>query len=394
MTGADRPASSPDLLEGQDERHARALLTAIWEPGDIPFGQRVAEIGAVRVVAELRDGSLPRTSTARQGLAADRARVINVAELLDAAARRGIRFVIPGDAEWPDSLGVLDMVSLDNMGGQPYGLWLRGPLDLAETLRRSVSVVGARAASAYGEHVATDVAAGLADRGVAVMSGAAYGIDSAAHRGALAVGGATIAVLACGVDVIYPRGNASLLGRVADEGLIVSEAAPGATPTRPRFLIRNRIIAAATPGTVVVEATPRSGALNTANWADKCSRQVMGVPGPVTSSLSAGVHERIRSSATLVTSSAEILELIGPIGTDTAPVPRGPERPRDGLPSAAVTVLEAMPSRGCVTVDELCATTPIAPRECIAALGLLMARGLVQSSPTGWSLTRLARTGG
>ncbi len=393
MTGTARPANAAHLPEGQAERHARALLTGIWEPGDIPLGQRVAEVGAAQVVAELREGALPRTSTARQRLAADRAAVINVAELLDAVARQGIRFVIPGDAEWPDSLGVLDMVTLDNMGGQPYGLWLRGPRNLAETLRRSVSVVGARAASAYGEHVATDVAAGVADRGVAVVSGAAYGIDSAAHRGALAVGGATIAVLACGVDVIYPRGNASLLGRVADEGLIVSEAAPGATPTRPRFLIRNRIIAAATPGTVVVEATPRSGALNTANWADRCSRQVMGIPGPVTSSLSVGVHDRLRSGAALVTSSADVLELIGPFGYDTVPVPRGPERPRDGLPTAAVTVLEAMPGRGSVTVDELCATTPIAPRECIAALGLLMARGLVQSSPIGWSLTRLARTG-
>ena len=167
MTGVGRPAGSPDLLEGQVERHSRALLTAIWEPGDIPLGQRLADVGAAQVVAELREGALPRTSAARQRLAADRARAIDVAELLDGVARGGIRFVIPGDAEWPDSLGVLDMVTLDNMGGQPYGLWLRGPLDLAETVRRSVSVVGARAASAYGEHVATDVAAGLADRGVA-----------------------------------------------------------------------------------------------------------------------------------------------------------------------------------------------------------------------------------
>ncbi len=314
--------------------------------------------------------------------------------MLGAAARRGIRFIVPGDAEWPESLEVLDMVMLDTMGGQPYGLWLRGPLDLAQTLRSSVSMVGARAATAYGEHVATDIAAGLAERGVAVVSGAAYGIDSAAHRGALAVGGSTIAVLACGVDVIYPRGNAGLLGRIAEEGLVVSEVALGAAPTRPRFLIRNRVIAAATPGTVVVEATPRSGALNTARWAELCSRQVMGVPGPVTSSLSAGVHERLREGAALVTSCAEVLELVSPLGSHTLAPARGPERPWDGLPAAAATVLEAMPASRAISVDELCAAAPMAPRECIAALGLLSSRGLVQFTPIGWSLTRLARRGG
>ena len=162
------------------------------------------------------------------------------------------------------------------------------------------------------------------------MSGAAFGIDQAAHRGALANRGPTVAVLACGADRAYPAAHRNLIDYIADVGLVVSEAPPGCAPTRIRFLARNRVIAAVARGTVVVEAAVRSGALNTASWAGGLGRTVMGVPGPVTSAPSAGVHQLIRArDALLVTSGEEVLEAVGPIGTFTLDDPRAPEtRPR------------------------------------------------------------------
>ncbi len=174
----------------------------------------------------------------------------------------------PGDEEWPaDRLDWPDGVLHD---APPLALSVRGPHPLAEVVERSVAVVGARAATAYGAHVAAELSRALADRGVAVVSGGAYGIDAAAHRGALSAEAApTVAVLACGVDVAYPRGNDRLLARTAELGVVVSELAPGSAPTRARFLVRNRLIAALTLGTVVVEAAARSGSLATADRAPR-----------------------------------------------------------------------------------------------------------------------------
>jgi DNA processing protein len=188
-------------------------------------------------------------------------------------------------------------------------LWVRGAAGLDDLLERAVAMVGARACSAYGEHVAGDLAAGLAEKGMTIVSGGAYGIDAAAHRGALAAAGRTVAFVASGVDVDYPRGNAALFERIAASGAIVSELPPGCSPTRQRFHTRNRLLAASTLGTVVVEASPRSGSLNIASWARRCGRPVMAVPGPVTSSASAGTHELIRDhAARLVTAVADVLD--------------------------------------------------------------------------------------
>src|SRR3954447_15859043 len=174
---------------------------------------------------------------------------------------------------------------------------------------RSVAVVGSRSATTYGAAVAGDIAATLGAAGHTVVSGAAFGIDNAAHRGALAAQGPTVAVLACGVDRAYPAAHRPLLDYIAEVGVVVSEAAPGCAPTRIRFLARNRLIAAFGQGTVVVEAAIRSGALNTASWTTELRRVLMGVPGPVTSAPSAGVHQLVRSrDALLVTSGQEVLE--------------------------------------------------------------------------------------
>ncbi len=210
---------------------------------------------------------------------------------------------------------------------------------------RSVAVVGARACTEYGAHMAATLAAGLAERGWVVVSGGAYGVDGAAHRGALGAGGATAAVLACGVDRPYPPGHTGLITRIAEQGLVVGELPPGDHPTPSRFILRNRVIAALTRGTVVVEAAYRSGSLVTARAAQRLGRHTMGVPGPATSALSAGVHELLRGDAVLVSDAAEVVELVGDMG-ELPPDRRGPVLPTDLLEPRTRQVLAGLPARG------------------------------------------------
>ncbi|WP_223769771.1 DNA-processing protein DprA [Streptomyces huiliensis] len=323
-----------------EERLARAALTRLTEPGDETVGRWVRELGAPALMRGLVGDGPPPKGARGERLAGCRARAASLdpAGDLAAVARLGGRFVCPGDAEWP--------TQLDDLGdARPLGLWVRGPADLRLWALRSVAVVGARACSDYGSHVAALLGAGLAERGWVVVSGAAYGVDGAAHRGALAAGGATAAVLACGVDVPYPRGHAQLLDRIGEQGLVLAELPPGGHPTRSRFVLRNRVIAALTRGTVVVEAEYRSGSLVTARRARALGRHTMGVPGPVTSGLSAGVHELLREGATLVTDADEVAELVGAMG-ELAPERRGPAVPRDLLAPEAAAVLEAVPGSG------------------------------------------------
>ncbi|WP_372409940.1 DNA-processing protein DprA [Streptomyces luteireticuli] len=324
----------------QEERLARVALTRLTEPGDERVGRWVRELGAARLVRGLTGAGPPPRGARAERLAGCRARAVSLDPERDlaTAARLGARFVCPGEPEWP--------TQLDDLGdARPLGLWVRGPADLRLWALRSVAVVGARACTDYGSHVAAILGAGLAERGWVVVSGAAFGVDGAAHRGALAAGGATAAVLACGVDVPYPRGHAQLIGRIAEQGLVVAELPPGGHPTRSRFVLRNRVIAALTRGTVVVEAEYRSGSLGTARRARALGRHTMGVPGPVTSGLSAGVHELLREGACPVTDADEIAELVGGMG-ELAPERRGPTVPRDLLAPEAAAVLEAVPGPG------------------------------------------------
>jgi DNA processing protein len=221
------------------------------------------------------------------------------------AHRAGIRLICPGDSEWPSALDDLE-------AARPCALWARGASDLRACSHPAVAVIGTRAATAYGVHVATEITADLAACGLTIISGAAYGIDAAAHKAALAVGGLTVAVLACGPDISYPREHAELLQQITARGLIVSEYPPGHRPTRTAFLARNRIIAAlAGAGTVVVEAPRVSGALNAARYARRLSRPLMAVPGPVTSAASTGCHELITSgAATCVTCAADVQKTV------------------------------------------------------------------------------------
>jgi DNA processing protein len=200
-------------------------------------------------------------------------------------------------------------------------------------------VVGARAATAYGVQVTTEIAYGLAKHGWTVVSGGAFGIDAAAHRAALAAEGRTVAVLACGVDRAYPAGNAALFEQIAETGLLISEWPPGSEPLRHRFLIRNRVIAVATVGTVLTEAAARGGAIQTMNRVLSLRRAAMVVPGPVTSATSVGCHDLLRSrpDAVLVTGLPHVLEAVSRSGGHAAAC--SPEQPSNsGNPEAETPI--------------------------------------------------------
>ena len=373
---------------------ARMSLGRLVEPGSWPVYDAVRAHGAVEVVAALSTGRRigAVTETVAQGALARAEGVaeqgLSAGQDLERLTAAGGRLVLPGDAEWPEHR--LTWLRSPSLPAPPLALQVRGPARLGDTVDRSVAVVGARAATAYGELVAAELAAGLTDRGWTVVSGGAYGIDGAAHRGALASGrGPTVAVLACGVDVAYPRGNDRLLHGIAASGLVVSEHPPGSSPTRLRFLVRNRLIAALSVGTVVVEAALRSGSLSTAGRAADLSRHVMAVPGPVTSALSAGCHALLRDSAVLVCGVREVLAQVGRLGDDDAPPQRGPEQPRDGLSELVRRVLDAVPVRGGSGEATLARDAGVPVATVQQVMPPLLVAGLVQRNDTGWRLTAL-----
>ncbi|MEV5576027.1 DNA-processing protein DprA [Spirillospora sp. NPDC052269] len=383
-----------------DDQTARATLTALAEPGDPVLNQIIDRAGAPTALDAIRSGRLPdelavsiangsEVARMTERLAHWRIRLSAAEPASDllVAERLGVRLVCPGDPEWP--------TTLDDLGShRPYALWLRGPSDLRHGCLRSVALVGARAASSYGLRIASEMASELGDRGWTVVSGGAMGIDAAAHRGSLAAGGPTVAVLANGVDVPYPACNDGMFAELARRELLVSESPPGTTPRRQRFLVRNRVIAALSRGTVVVEAGRRSGALSTAHWARKLSRVVMAVPGPVTSASSVGCHALLRDPppALLVTRSEEVIEAVGELGTDLAPIPTSPVLSRDLLDPVAQTVLEALPARAAAGPAQIAVKAGMDLPTANAKLGLLSAGGFVERAPGGWRLTQKAKS--
>lgn len=362
------------MSRGPDVR-SRVALSRLTEPGDEEMGRWVLRLGAAEVLERVRAGQL-----ASDRLAHYQARLDGADECVDleVAARAGARVVVPGDDEWP--------VQLDDLAdARPLLLWVCGRPRLDRLTDRAVAVVGARACTPYGEHVAAELGAGLGDRGWTVVSGAAYGIDAAAHRGAMAVDGVTVAVLACGVDVVYPAAHQDLLTRVRSAGAVVSELAPGSRPTRGRFLDRNRLIAALGRGTVVVEAAVRSGARNTATHADSLSRPVMAVPGPVTSAASAGCHELVRvAGAALVTDAADVVDIVGELGSDVSAERRGERRPHDDLDPTTLRVLEALPLRRWAAPDSVGRVAGLDAPTVLRALSSLAAARLATSREGAW----------
>jgi DNA processing protein len=371
-----------------DERLARVALSRLTEPGEPKIASLTAQLGPVRLRALLSD---PEQDTAEHRDVASRLRGLDPAADLERGARLGLRYVVPGDDEWPTQVDdLLRAELLDHRGGPPLGLWVKGPTPLGR-LGASVAVVGARQATTYGTEVAASIAGCLVRAGHPVVSGAAYGIDQAAHRGALAVRGPTIAVLACGPDRAYPDAHRTLLDHLGRTSAVVSEVPPGCAPTRGRFLSRNRLIAALARGTVVVEAAARSGALNTVSWTNRLNRHLMGVPGPVTSAQSQGVHELVRTgAASLVTRGEEVLEVVGEAGTHLATPPRAPSRPRDKVAPRDARVLDAVPFARPAPVDSIATTAGLALLDVQRALRRLGRDGLVELSEQGWRLTPAA----
>jgi DNA processing protein len=370
----------------EEERLARLALSLVREPGDLWLTTSVSQVSG----AALREHLL----TARHLKDNLRDVAVRLAQVdpereLARAARLGLRFVVPGDDEWPGQVGDLEHSEpLDRLGGTPVGLWVRGPVRL-DQVARSVAVVGSRSATTYGADVSAEIAATVAREGWVLVSGGAFGIDIAAHRGALAAGGTTVAVLACGADRVYPPAHREILDYIAEHGAVVSESPPGHAPHKARFLGRNRLIAALTRGTVVVEAARRSGALNTATWAASLHRPLMGVPGPVTSAPSEGVHRLLRSGqAMVVTCGLDVLEVVGDAGEHLSREPRGPERVHDRLPPRLRQVVEAVPSMRPAAADSISRTSGVRLEDTQTALAELDRLGLVVPRGQGWRLAR------
>ncbi|HEX4443267.1 MAG TPA: DNA-processing protein DprA [Galbitalea sp.] len=372
-----RAVASDDLdREGIRDRFARATWTGIAEPGDRMAGLAVETLGAAGALdAVVERWPTPRWLAAFTQAGVDAVPEDEVGQAIDRwqprlksetallalrqSARFGARLLTPDQVLWPAGLSDLGLHA-------PLALWLRGTDGALASLANSIAMVGARAATSYGENVTMEASAGLVDRGFAIVSGAAYGIDGMAHRAALASHGQTIAFLAGGVDRFYPSGHDALITRIVAEGAILSELPVGQPPTKWRFLQRNRLIAAASQATIVVEAGWRSGSLNTAAHASTLGRPLGAVPGPVNSATSAGCHRLIRDyDATLVTNPDEMAELV------TGPTPA---HPLDGAPGRVV-------AEGGVTdspevtrlLDALSVTAPRATGDIAARCGLSIA---------------------
>ncbi|MFV0634817.1 DNA-processing protein DprA [Demequina sp.] len=288
----------------------------------------------------------------------------------------GARIVLRGDPQWPHAVDDLGVAA-------PFVLWVRGDGDLRVLGSQAVALVGARSCTAYGDHMAAQLAADLAQAGRVVVSGGAYGIDAAAHRGALAAGGQSLAVMAGGVDRLYPVGNSDLLARTMRSGLVVSEVPPGWAPHRSRFLSRNRVIACAA-ATVVVEAAHRSGALNTVGHAQRLMRPVAAVPGPATSASSVGCHRLVRDQeAVLVTCAAEVIELTGPLEIAAVVQPDVDTGRLDFARPEDRAAFDALGRRSLLEGD-IAVTAGLTAPQVRAALGRMEATGLVERDRGGW----------
>lgn len=378
---------------------ARAVWSVLVEPGDSTAGRLIASVGPVAAARLVLDSAPPaalvaatrgeigaRAATDALARWSPRRRWEDILRSLESAARCGAEMIVPDDPEWPARLDLLG-------DSPPVLLWARG--DRSLLARPAIAIVGARAATGYGEHVAMELAAALAARDAVVVSGGAYGIDGMAHRAVLASGGATIAVLAGGLDRLYPSGHDALLTRIAEQGLLLSEAPCGTAPTKWRFLQRNRLIAALSAATVVVEAGRRSGALSTANHALAMGLPVGLVPGPVTSAASAGCHAFLRElPSTLVTGAPDVMRLA--FGDDGVLPVEGEDRLSPSLrvdDPVQTRVRDALRPRRGMTPDDVARSAGLSIAAVRGALGALELEGAVQLGDDGlWRRPSAART--
>lgn len=424
VTGAQVPAG-PDA---SDTMIARIAWSRILEPGDGSGGALIGALGAASALklllagataerlAEIWKSTDPHSTdvsgrTLHAALERWKPRLDRDATIGDLrrAADAGLQPLFPEDEAWPERL--------DDLGAHaPVMLWVRGDPRVLRSL--SLAVVGARAATSYGTHTTAELTSGVCAAGAAIVSGAAYGIDAAAHRAALAADAPTVAVLAGGVDRPYPLGNTELIERIARHGAVCAEVVPGTAPTRWRFLMRNRIVAALAAATLVTEAGSRSGSLNTAGHAAQLGRMLGAVPGPVTSAASAGCHRLIREyDASLVTSANEACELIGldlavesERGSARASAVQGRDRrSRVGRSKPVQTdttsrgsimhqrILDAIPLRGARPLESVVRLAGVSPGDARGALAELELLGLVEQredlggGAPQWALRRAER---
>ena len=352
---------------------ALTALAHVVEPADVQVASLVERHGPQDVVDRIASGRLPLRTAA---VLRERLRRLDLAASRAAAARMGARIVVRGGPDWP--------TQLDDLGpSRPFALWVLGAADLRLALVRSIAVVGSRSSTPYGEQVARQWCSTFVERGASVVSGGAFGIDAAAHRATLACEGITVCVLAGGVDVAYPLAHEGLIARIADEGLVVSESPLGESPRRHRFLTRNRLIAAMAGATVIVESAVRSGTAITAAHALDLHRPLFAVPGPVTSPASAGCHDLIASgSAALADDPVAVLSALPGVArvADAEPL----RLPLDDLTEVQSRVVDAAPSRGSITAEELAVRAGVPVHETIAAVGQLQALGHLHRTPEGW----------
>ncbi len=428
----DNPTTA-ELGSSDSLRRARAELTRIMEPSDLPGLALIRVLGpeeAVqflhsggannarieREVSEvLREAGTQRWTGLKDALERWRPRLPDVAPERDLATldRLGGYLLTPEDPQWPEALDDLELAA-------PIALWCRGGTTTIPVQGKCIAMVGSRDSTSYGANVTSEIAHSLVQRHFTVISGGAYGIDAYAHRGAMNAGlgaawgapgvpvsavplpvsttrpspvGAlenerqppTIAIMAGGLDRFYPSGNDDLLRSIAEHGLVVAEVPPGTNPTRYRFLQRNRLIAALAQVTVVVEARWRSGALNTARHADLLSRVVGTVPGSVYSANSAGCHRLLREgSAVCVTDAGEIAELAGAAGENMGQEPEVTPAIHDGLGTSDLLLLDALPLRTATTMEKLCVVGGLSAATVLSGLGRLESLGLAERAGGGW----------
>lgn len=370
---------------GEEVVLARAYLMRVAEPPAFALHAFVDIVGPVEAADRVRRGAAPdavlHETEARRELdlaAAD----------LATAEKVGGRLLVPEDPDWP-AFQLLSLAAPTDRGlrgsGQPLGLWVRGAAQVASLFDRAASVVGARSSTPYGENVAAELGYQLAQAGMTVVSGAAYGIDAAAHRGAIAAGGPTVAVLGCGIDIAYPAGHTRLIDGIAEVGLVVSEYAPGVTAARHRFLVRNRLIAALSSATVVVEAGVRSGARNTATTAAALGKVVMAVPGPITSAMSVGCHDLLRTGGAVVAGSvAEVIEAVGPVGQNLGAARPERRRDTDGLSEQALRVHDALSRAEPKNAEQVAVDSGVPLDRVCALLHELEVTGHVVGGDEGW----------
>ena len=282
-----------------NELDARAILFSLIEGGQAFWSSEISTKGALAVYEKLLRGGY---DSVKYEKLISSLRSISSDQVLSEIDKHQARLITPIDQDWP--------VQVNDLAAPPIGLIIKG--NISALHQRSLAIVGTRNPTSYGAQIAGDFAAGFADREWAIVSGGAYGIDSYAHKGALIAEGVTVAVIASGIDINYPAGNTRLFAEICESGVMVTESMPGQRALPHRFLTRNRLIAAISKATLVVEAAFRSGSLRTARDAAEMFRPVMAIPGPINSPTSEGCHRLIgERAAEIVTSVADAVEFVG-----------------------------------------------------------------------------------